>query len=229
MNKLTSLLLTAGLSWLGQTLLSLNKLFSATATLSMLCVASMNGSAQTLTLDDFKSKLYEVSLKNAQAQDIHFEALPPGSRLGPDRETVLALGPNPFAQLSTLYIGNGICILDAGFGVVPGVQIYYGWASNTQRVPLGLNLSGYSAFRLNFAGVSTSESLGVEIAVWLHSGSVYAAQAPVLASPNAFAKDFPFSSFGLTQADMSDIDTIGIVIWGGGTMSYGITSFQAVN
>jgi hypothetical protein len=50
---------------------------------------------------------------------------------------------------------------------------------------------------------------------------------------NPFAQSLPFSSFskpgGLTQADVSEIDYIDIVLSGGGTYTFGMTSFQAVN
>src|SRR5579863_10154502 len=136
--------------------MSISKLLGAIAILSILGSVCMTGSAATFTLDDFKSGNYVVSLENANARDIHFAELAPGSPLGPARYTVFTPGPNPYAQWSSLNIGNGICILDSGFGVIPGVQIYYGWASPTRSAPLGLNLSGYAAFRVNFAGISTA-------------------------------------------------------------------------
>ena len=54
--------------------------------------------------------------------------------------------------------------------------------------------------------------------------------AQVLLSPevDAFSEDFLFSSFTGGSLDASDINYIGIVTWGGGTNSYGITSFEAV-
>ena len=152
----------------------------------------------------------------------------PGSPLGPARETVFVIGSNPYGQRSILDIGKGIWILDGGFGVVPGVQIYYGFANATTPAPLGLNLSAYSAFQLTFAGISTEDVLGVDITVWTHSGGVYAANTFLRPDVNVLSVDFQFSSFQPGPLDASDIDYIGIVTWGGGTNSYGITSFQAV-
>jgi hypothetical protein len=191
-------------------------------------VAPAIHAATPLTLDGFKAGHYVVSLTAAQSQDVHFAPLAPGSPLGPARETVFVIGGNPYGQRSTLDIGKGIWILDSGFGVIPGVQIYYGFANATTPAPLGLNLSGYSAFRLNFAGISTALSLGVEIAVWAHSGAVYGAQVLLSPEVDAFSEDFLFSSFTGGSLDASDINYIGIVTWGGGTNSYGITSFEAV-
>lgn len=184
--------------------------------------------ANPLTLDNFKSGHYLVSLTTAQSQDIHFAPLAAGDLLGPARETVFVIGANPYEQRSTLDIGKGIWIVDGGFGVVPGVQIYYGWANATTPAPLGLNLAAYSAFRLTFVGVATEEVLGVDITVWTHSGAVYAAQTSLTPQVNETSVDFQFSSFKPSALDAGDIDYIGIVTWGGGTNSYGITSFQAV-
>jgi hypothetical protein len=205
----------------------LNKLASGLMAAAALAAPAIHA-ATPLTLDNFKTGHYTVSLTTAQSQDVHFAPLAPGSPLGPARETVLVIGSNPYGQRSTLDIGKGTWIVDGGFGVVPGVQIYYGFADATTPAPLGLNLSGYSRFRLNFAGISTADVLGVEIAVWSHSGSVYAAQVLLSPAVDEFSQDFLFSSFSPSALDPSDIDTIGIVTWGGGTNSYGITSFEAV-
>jgi len=204
--------------------MSLNRLMKAIVASAL--VAPSIYAATSLTLDNFKSGHYQVSLTSSQ--DIHFAPLAPGSPLGPARETVFAIGSSPYGQRSTLDIGKGICIVDGGFGVVPGVQIYYGYVNETTPAPLGLDLSAYSGFQLTFAGIATQVVLGVEIAVWTHSGGVYGAQVFLPPTPNVTSVQIPFSSFAPSALDPSDIDTIGIVTWGGGTYSYGITSFDAV-
>jgi len=228
-------LLTVRAQLLGQVLSFFNRAIRVIATLSVLCIGCINGSGQTLTLDDFKSGDYVVSLDKAQAQDIHFAQLPPGSLLGSTRETIFGIGalplsPSPPLQSNTLGISTGYCIVNTGFGVSSGLQIYYG-SSPTGSAPLGLDLSGYSAFRLNFGPLTNDETLGVEIAVWLNSGAVYAMQAQLPISPSPFSIDFPFAKFspigGLTQLDVKDIAAIGIVTWAG-TAVYGITSFEAI-
>src|ERR1700722_20245388 len=192
----------------------LNKLTKAIAVVSALVAPALHA-ATPLVLDNFKAGHYQVSLTTSQ--DIHFAPLAPGSPLGPARETVFTVGSSPYGQRSTLDIGKGIWIVDGGFGDVPGVQIYYGFANATTPAPLGLDLSGYSAFQLTFAGMATEEVLGIEIAVWTHSGAVYGTQLSLLPTPNVTSVDFPFSSFQPAALDASDIDTIGIVTWGGGT------------
>ena len=189
--------------------------------------------AQTLTLDNFTSGTYVKHLSNAQTQDTHYAKLPPHSPLGAARQTFFVVSPNPYAQQSTLDIGKGICIVDAGFGTVPGLDIGYGFTLSGTEVPLGLDLGGYSAFQLNFAGIATSEDLGAIIAVFLHSGGNYASELVLPTYANPISIDFPFSGFnkpgGLTQADVSDIDYIVIETFGGGFASYGITSFEAID
>jgi hypothetical protein len=203
----------------------LNKMTKAIVAVFAL-VAPVIHAATPLTLDNFKSGHYQVSLTSSQ--DIHFAPLSRGSLLGPARETVFDVGTSPYAQRSTLDIGKGIWIVNGGFGVTPGVQVYYGFANATTPAPLGLDLSAYSAFQLTFAGLAVEEVLGVEIAVWAHSGTVYGAQVSLPSTPNITSVQIPYSSFTGGSLDASDIDYIGIVTWGGGTYTYGITSFEAI-
>jgi hypothetical protein len=200
----------------------------ALGVLSALLVVSAMQAASPLVLDDFKSGHYTVSLTTAQSQNTHFAELSAGTPLGPARETVFMIGANPYGQSSTLDIGKGIWILDGGFDAAPGVQIYYGYLSANTPAPLGLDLNDYSAFRLDFAGIATEQFLGVEIEIWAHSGAVYSSQVSLTPAVNSFSETFKFSDFLPSALDASDIDYIGIVTSGGGTNSYGITSFQAV-
>jgi len=203
----------------------LNKLTKTIVAVSALVAPAIHA-ATPLILDDFKSGHYQVSLTSSQ--DIHFAPLASGSKLGPARETVFDVGTSPYGQRSTLDIGKGIWIVDGGFGVNPGVQIYYGFANATTPAPLGLDLSSYSAFQLTFSGLAVEVVLGVEIAVWAHSGAVYGAQVFLPSTPNITSVQIPYSSFAGGSIDASDIDYIGIVTWGGGTYTYGITSFEAI-
>jgi hypothetical protein len=189
-----------------------------------------------LTLDDYAKGHYVKVLKTPEAIDIHYAALGPNNPLGAARQTVFQISSNPFAQSSTLDIGKGICIVDAGFFDPSALSISYGFSLSGVEVPLSLDLGAYSGFRLNFAGVSTSESLYVAITVFPHSGGYDDAVVVLPPNGNAFSVAFPFSGFtngvgggALTQADVSDIDFIVIETGGGGFVSFGITSFQAVN
>ena len=205
----------------------------------ILCIAVMvlvwipvQASAQ-LTLDGFTSGHYLKRLDTVNSQDIHNAAMPPNSPLGAARQTTFQIGSNPYAQSSTLDIGKGICIVDAGFGVTPALRIFYGETLSGTEVPLGLNLGGYSGFQLNFAGISTTEALLAIIIVWPHDNGVPHSLELVLSpEANPISVEFPFSSFsdgGLVQADLSDIDYIFIQVQDGLSASWGITAFQAVN
>jgi hypothetical protein len=186
-----------------------------------------------LMLDDFTSGAYVKHLNTGLQQDQHYAKLAHGSLLGAARQTNFSIGPNYYKQGATQSIGKGIWILDAGFGTVGASDITYGVTLAGVEAPLSLDLSGYSGFQLNFAGVASSEDLGVIIAVFPHDGHscAYGQVLPTYANPISI--DFPFSGFntpgGLTQADASDIDYIVIEAYGGGFASFGITSFQAVN
>ncbi|MGA3103495.1 MAG: hypothetical protein ABSD53_03380 [Terriglobales bacterium] len=191
----------------------------------------LQASAQ-LMLDDFTSGAYVKHLNTGLQQDRHYAKLAPGSLLGPARQTDFSIGPNYYKQGATLSIGKGIWILDAGFGTVGATDITYGVTLTGANSPLSLNLEGYSGFRLNFAGVASSEDLGVIIVVFPHNGDNCASEVVLPTYANPISIDFPFSGFnkpgGLTQADASDIDYIVVEAYGGGFASFGITSFQAV-
>jgi hypothetical protein len=125
--------------------------------------------------------------------------------------------------------------VDSGFDAFAASYLTYGVTLSGVEVPLGLDLSGYSGFQLNFAGVATSGALGVTIVVFLPGGDAYSSGLPAVLPPyaNPISIEYPFSDFskpgGLTQADVSDISYIVIEVGGGGFVSYGITSFQAFN
>ena len=188
--------------------------------------------AQTLVLYDFTSGAYVKHLNTGPQQDQHYAKLPPGSLLGAARQTNFSIGPNYYKQGATLSIGKGIWILDAGFGTVAASDITYGVTLTGAQAPLGLDLSGYSGFQLNFAGIASSEDLGVIIVVFPHNGDNCAYEVVLPTYANPISINFPFSGFnksgGLTQADASDIDYIVVEAYGGGYASFGITSFQAV-
>src|SRR5580704_3472690 len=123
-----------------------------------------------LTLDDFTSGAYVKHLNAGPQQDQHYAKLAHGSPLGQARQTNFSIGPNYYKQGATLSIGKGIWILDAGFGTVAASDITYGVSLTGSPAPLGLDLSGYSGFQLNFAGIASSEDLGVIVAVFPHNG-----------------------------------------------------------
>jgi hypothetical protein len=212
--------------------ITIHKLISCMAVIAALWI-SAPASAQTLTLDNFTCGAYVRNLNTGSTTDKHYAPLCNDSPLGTARQTFFTIGPNYYDQGATLDIGKGIWILDAGFGTVGGVDVGYGFTTSGVETPLNLDLGGYSGFQLNFAGVATSEDLGVIIAVFLHNGGAYVSGLPNALPPyaNPISIEYPFSGFskpgGLTQADVSDISYIVIEAYGGGYASYGITSFQA--
>jgi hypothetical protein len=188
-----------------------------------------------LTLDNFTSGAYVKRLNNPQVHDTHYTALPSNSPLGAARQTYFGGGPNPDGQWSTIDVGEGHFVIDAGFGCAANVSIGYGFTLAGAAAPLGLNLYGHSGFQLNFQGVATSESLLVVITVFPQSGGYSNFEVVLPPNSNAFSISFPFSGFsgngggGLTQAELSNISFITVLAEGGGTASFGLTSFQATN
>lgn len=192
----------------------------------------VRASAQTLTLDDFTLGHYVKRINNSH--DLHYGALPPNSRLGAARQTFFEADSGLDAQWSTLDVGKGHFVVDAGFSCGTSISSSYGFTLAGAEVPLGLDLYGYSGFQLNFQGIATSESLYVVITVWPQSGVPYNFEVVLPPNGNAFSVSFPFSGFqgggggGLTQADVSNISFIAVQAGGGGFASFGLTSLQAV-
>jgi len=202
--------------------------------LSILGVACMTASAQSLTLDDFTHGAYTKVLKTAQSVDTHYEALAADSPLGAARETVFEIGANQYAQTSTLSIGKHACIVEAGFLDDSALQIFYGVTLSGADAPLGLNLSDYSGLQLNLPAIATDESLYLIIEIDPSSGGYYTSEVEVPSTPNASSISFPYTSFTqggtgnvLTPAEASDINYIYIQA-GASWSSFGITSLKAI-
>jgi hypothetical protein len=206
----------------------LSKYVSRIAVIALVWIP-LKASAQ-LTLDNFTSGAYVKHISNPHVHDTHYAALPPNSPLGAARQTYFGAGPNLDGQSSTLDVGEGHFVIDAGFGCAASVSIAYGFTLAGAEAPLGLNLDRYSGFQLNFQGVATSESLLVFITVFPQSGGYSNLEVVLPPNSNAFSVSFPFSGFagGLTQADLSNISFITVLAEGGGFASFGLTSFQAI-
>lgn len=209
---------------------------------STLGIACMSGSAQSLTLDDFTTGQYVVTINNVNTKDLHYAPLPPGSPLGAARGTLFEAGINPYKQPSRFQTEKltglptpGICIVDVGFGVDAYLDMGYGFTLQGQQAPLNLDLGTYSALQLNFAGISTSGYLLLDITLFPASGSYY--NFEVLLPPSAvpYVETIPISSFAdfngvhLTQSIASNISSIDIQLesdYSGA--SFGLTSIGAV-
>jgi hypothetical protein len=215
--------------------ISRNTLIRSMAALSILGVACMTASAQTLTLDNFTQGRYTKILTNQQPTDTHYESLGSGSPLGAARGTVFSIGPDQYDQASTLAIGKGIILVDAGFQTDSPLEILYGVTTAGVDAPMGLNLGSYSGLQLNFKAISTDEALDVLIEIDPASGGYYTSEVELSSTPNPSSVSFPYTSFlqggtgnVFTQADASNINYIYIILeatWS----SFGMTSFKAVN
>jgi hypothetical protein len=219
--------------------ISCNTLIRSIAALSILSMTCMTAAAQ-LTLDSFPTgnngQNYVKTLNTAGSHATHIEPLPAGSPLGAGRWTKFIVGPDPYAQANTIDVGNGIFIVETGFQAGTEVEIFYGVNLSGTDVPMGLNLSAYSALQLNFAALASTAGLDVIVEVWPSSGGYYLAEVVLYPTVDPFPVVLPYSSFNgsaggtLTQTEASDINYIVIELEGAGsTESYGITSFQAVN
>lgn len=184
-----------------------------------------------LMLDDFMSGPYHVTLTPPVPSDAHYAPLAPHRW----RETYFQNGNGgDWAQPSSLTIQKGILIVSSGFGASSGVQAIYGTTPHGVPAPLGLNLGAYSALRLGFAGLSSTEGLIVIITVFDKAGGNWALEKVIPSNGNPFVLDFPFSLFangavGLPRSVVHDIAQIDVEAqpagWG---QVFGITSFQAV-
>jgi hypothetical protein len=188
-------------------------------------------------------------------KDPHFKTLAPGAPQdiysAPARETIFSIGGgDSWDQPIALDIGprhgkgisigphhgKGILIVNSGFGATAGLLVNYGTFRQQGGAPLGLNLSAYSAFQLEFQGFATSGSMNVTIEVSGQGGPNWAFErAPIPINDNPFSLDFPFSGFtdnhvdfGLPQSVLSDIAGLFIEFEPDPEASFGITSFLAL-
>ena len=212
----------------------------ALSALAAAAILSVTASAQ-LTLDNFPTGSdgnYVKSLtapSGAVSSATHTEPLPAGSPLGAGRWTNFIVA-SPYAQSSTVDVGNSILIVDSGFQNETILQMFYGVNVHGKQAPMGLNLGAYSGFQLNFAGsLSAPDDLAVLVEVWPSSGGYYISLVDVPPSYYPFSVAFPYTSFtpggggsgGLTSAQASDISYIEIQFYSGYNQTYGVTSFQA--
>lgn len=183
-----------------------------------------------LTLDDFQSRpTYAITLPPG-GKDIHTSSTPPG------RQTIFTNAAPSWNQPCTLDIGiqsgKGIFIVNSGFGVAFSALVSYGTMQNPPGRPLGLNLSAYSAFQINLAGLSASVGLVAEVVLRPHGSTLLHDAGVGLVHPpseNPFSITYPWSSFNNQPFALNDIDGIQVILGGGGlTITFGITSFQAV-
>jgi len=201
-----------------------------------------------LMLDDFTKGPHNITLQPGQS-DTSSQLLAPPPPLGRSRQTIFTNPPNQSGQFNnewnqpcTLDIGiqsgKGIFIVNSGFGVAFHGQVSYG-TMQTGPVgtpptgpPLGLNLGKFSAFRINFAGIAASVGLVATVVVVSRSTPSLVhdcEKGPLPPSQSPFSVDYPWTDFNNQPLDPSDIDGIQILLAGGGlTITYGITSFEAV-
>ncbi len=181
-------------------------------------------------IDGFTTGPYSKTLLPGAPTDTHDT---------PPRETVFSIGGGTsWDQPITLEIGphhgNGILIVNSGFGSTAGLLVNYGTFRQHGGAPLGRNLSACSAFRLQFQGFATSVSMNVTIEVSGRGGPNWVFEKVPTINDNPFSLDFPFSGFtdnhvdfGLPESVLSDIAGLS-EFEPDPEASFGITSFEAV-
>jgi hypothetical protein len=176
-------------------------------------------------IDDFTKYPYSKTLLPGAPTDTHST---------PARETVFSIGGGTaWDQPITLEIGphhgNGILIVNSGFGSTAGFSLNYGTFRQNGNAPLGLNVSGCSIFRLQFQGFATSASMNVTMEVRSLAGGQAFEAIPTI-TDDLFSLDFPFSKFtggGLSESVRSDIAGLFIEFEPDPEASFGITCFEA--
>jgi hypothetical protein len=163
-----------------------------------------------VTIDDFRTGPYEVSIKSGA--DL---AVQTGSMLGGYRMTHLIVGSgpaNPLDQAGALDIRpDGPLVVDAGYQVGPRLEVGYGYGPELELLELDQDLAAQGdRFRLHFE--ASDRVLNVNIVVF--TGSVYASLGYNLeASNEPFTHDFSFSDFrSVTAVDWAHIDSIILVV-----------------
>jgi hypothetical protein len=183
-------------------------------------------------IDGFNIDPYSKTLQPSAPTDTHDT---------PVRETVFSIGggalwDQPIKLEIGPHHGNGILIVNSGFGSTAGLVVNYGTFRQHGGAPLSLPpLSAYSAFRLQFQGFATSVSMNVTMEVSGPGGPNWAFEKVPTINDNPFSLDFPFSGFtdnhvdfGLPESVLSDIAGFFLEFEPDAEASFGITSFEAV-
>jgi hypothetical protein len=176
--------------------------------------------------------------------DPYSKTLPPGAPADtydtPTRETVFTIGggalwDQPVKLEIGPHHGNGILIVNSGFGSTAGLAVNYGIFRQHGGATLGQDLNAYSAFRLQFQGFATSVSMNVTIEVSGAGGPNWVFEKVPTINDNPFSLDFPFSGFtdnhvdfGFPESVLSDIAGLFLEFEPDPEASFGITCFEAV-
>ena len=200
---------------------------AAFTVMAILLIAAVTYAQSELVLDDFTTGKTKATLKSGTEEDFQN-----GSMIGGARRTNFIVAASTFDQPASFEIPKGGPLLhNAGIKVFTRLEVSYGVDTKTgENAPLGLNLSSYDRFRVNFD--SNDLVLNFNILVFGANGGI--SQSGVNHIPNITATnvDFLFSSFtsNATPADFSNISFIVLIFQSGsaiGANDFAVTSFAA--
>jgi hypothetical protein len=189
-----------------------------------------------LTIDDFTVGPHNVTFFSGIDENFQPSDGSP-SLLSPGRLTRFIVDPagNPLNQPATLDIGGGFFIVDTGARVFHRLEVFYGIDENLNPVPLNLNLSSFSKFRVHFDTLDQTLNFNLQV---LAGNNPELTQCGVNQDGNPsgipFFVEFDFACFVPSMGpplDFSDIDFIDLIFQTGnviGGHDYAITLVEAV-
>ncbi len=169
---------------------------------------------QCQAIDEFSSgkDLSINKVPSGEKQDLQKDA----SAAGGFRHVFLGAG-SPLRRSATVGFVDGLLLLESGVDVGHGLQLFYGIDQKGNLAPLGLDLSGCSAFDVDFH--SLDGVLNFNIVLFTAAGALQAAEnlEPPGVNTAPFTASFPLSSFTnntearpAVAADFQSVDAVSI-------------------
>ncbi len=190
-----------------------------------------------LTIDDFTVAPHNVTFFSGVDENFQPSDGSP-SLVNPGRFTRFIVEPagNPLNQPATLDIGGGFFIVGMGVRAFHRVEVFYGFDENLNLVPLNLDLSKFSKFRVHFDTLDQTVNFNMQVIAGNNPGIFAQCGVNQPGDPSGipFFVDFAFDCFVPNigpPPDFSDIDVIDLILQSGeptGGLDYAITLVEAV-
>lgn len=188
-------------------------------------------SAHALLIDNFTTGPYSVTLVTPGAMDTAFQS---ATVLGGTRTTRLFVETNPLSRDITLSVGSGFAVTDSGTLADNWARIGYGYVDNGSGglmvSPMNVDLSGLSAFEIDFIGNDLDNAVKVYVGTWNGSTLDLSTASATAAGGNAttaFTLDIAFASFTGT-ASFADVDVLVFEFDNNPSGDFAIERFSAV-
>lgn len=189
------------------------------------------GAAHAFVIDDFTTGAYSVTLVTPGSTDTAFRG---ANVLGGIRTTRLTVESNPLFREITLDVGNHFAISDSGTLADSHVRVGYGYAEapggGLQVNELNLDLSGQSAFLVDFLANDLNNDVTVYIGTWNGSSlNLSTVSAVAIGDGGAAPSTLSLPTSGLSgTASLSNVDVLVFQFDNQASGDFALSGFAAV-